>query len=230
MLCSDWKLALDFGCGTGRNFELFAFTDPPSRRRSLFGVEPDKERLAASKTIAAQYQKYFDNLDAFASIEDVDRLNNGGSSFDVVLACQVFGHVNTTQAPAILSCLAERMASGGALIICIPFHVGMAKGDFFHYVKLDNIENTEFNRVTISEDDFNQLADNPQQDMLPVRAFALQNITELIHTHALPVCVDRSPLRDSPDTLKTVSSLIYSIHDRFDDDKIIGDLIIKLIK
>lgn len=230
MLCSDWKLALDFGCGTGRNFELFAFPNSPAKPRSLFGVEPDQTRLAESRAVATQNQEYFDSLSIFSSIDELDKFLDGKCLFDVILVCQVFGHVSTDKISDILSALADRLTVGGALIICIPFHIGMATGDFYHYVGLESVNNGKIHRVTISEDDFNQLADSPRKDILHVRAFELQHAREDIGAHALPICVFRPPLADSLSALKAAACLVYSIHERFEDNRLIGDLIVKFVK
>jgi len=230
MICSDWTLGVDFGCGTGRNFELFSFSEPSAPKRSLVGIEPDEERRDQAKTTAVECKESFEKLDLVSSIDEADKNTDEYLSPDLIVACQVFGHVNTTETKNIISDLYERLKTGGILIVCVPFHIGITAEDFFHYIDFGNMSQTNVNRIPLSEQQFNQMASHPEDNVLPVRAFGFYDIDLSIDQPHLPICIGSSIFDQHIDPQKCIASIVYSIHEKYKSSEIIGDVAVKFRK
>ena len=181
-LHAPWTRALDFGCGVGANFDLFAASPGRSPQAFLLGLDPDRERAGAARGRLAALG--LSGAVAAAGREALERAP-APLGFDAIVCCQVLGHTPRAETQAILAALLARLRPAGRLVLAIPvafpavremaFAHGHEPGaDLFHcvYPALDPADPGFRQRV--EPEAFDRAARRSPPGTLPVRAFAVQ--------------------------------------------------------
>lgn len=225
MATYEWKTCLDFGTGIGRNLNVLYHANKTVPDRNIIAYDIDEARLLSAKN-NMRSQKNIKFLSG-----DIQQLDAAiaENSIDCILCCQVIGHTTTSETRKILDFFYKKLAIRGKLIICVPFCASKKENDFFHVIdsmKADN--NKRQYRKKISEKEFNAIGASPTINMLPVRAFGVHDLSAWADNSDLPLhCQPPQSIIDAT-LLKSVSSFIYSIHYRYEDGSIIGDMILKM--
>lgn len=176
---ASWRRGLDFGCGIGANFALFAGVEG----RRVIGVEPDAARAAAAAREGAR-------LSGAAEFEiqcgDAALIEAwpADTQFDYILCCQVVGHTPVAECTRILAALRARLTPAGRLQVLYPvvFEAASAtvdmpaQGDFFHAVDFTRAPDEAGFRQTLTRDAFDAQARAPHAGLLPVRCFRAPDI------------------------------------------------------
>ena len=105
-LHAPWTRALDFGCGVGANFDLFAASPGRSPQAFLLGLDPDRERAGAARGRLAALG--LSGAVAAAGREALERAP-APLGFDAIVCCQVLGHTPRAETQAILAALLARL-------------------------------------------------------------------------------------------------------------------------
>ncbi len=241
LLQEAWRVAVDFGCGTGANFFLF---DGHRQRKSLLvGLDPDCERLEWARQ-TADYQLMF--VQSYTLCGGVEILENIPDKLkaDVVLCSQVLGHVSEEQTQRIIKGFHRILTKKGRCGIAIPI-IGEAfkenpqaedwsgKEDFTHLVDMAKSPGDRGFRRQITLEEFNRAADKPETGLLPVRSFLVPEFPNPLEIK-LP-CELSAPPPTIAHLIKPLfdveKSTIYSIHkDPGSPIFPIGDLFIQLGK
>lgn len=227
----QWTVALDFGCGVGTNFIVYAGADEVAAgERLLVAIDPDPARVASAGRAARK----------IGSPEIVVRDSSyqwlhqapGELELDHILCCQVLGHVSRKDVEGIIATLRARLAPDGTLAVLAPFVSGSMleisqslasheSADYFHLVDLTRSPADPKFRLPLEPDLFDKHVASPQNGFLPVRAFALPNI--LVPSSELHEGQTLAPLpwiqKTHPPTLEALfgneyamETCIYSVH------------------
>ncbi|MGX6646751.1 class I SAM-dependent methyltransferase [Maricaulaceae bacterium MS644] len=215
-----WRTALDFGCGVGANFDLFAECPAGAQDAVLAALDPDPDRAAAARARAPE------RLRTRVSAGGVDLIDAAppAMTFDVILACQVLGHVARDRARAIVSSLYKRLSPGGRLAVAVPVAFPAARSlpfarswdgesDLFHEVRPGLPPTHDRFRTHLAPHAFDEAANAPRTGVLPVRSFLMSQPPGADFT-SLPAVLrdlDQPVLDGLPDGVE-VDSLVYSVH------------------
>ena len=71
----DWKIGIDFGCGTGANFWLF--DRPNQTKRLLIGIDPDNGRIKEARKTAKKRLQKIKSCIVCGDIELLENAPNG---------------------------------------------------------------------------------------------------------------------------------------------------------
>ncbi len=235
-----WRLALEFGCGSGANLALLKASAASRADSVVVGLDADSAQVDRARAVAAQLAP-FDVSVHHATVEDL-RSAPAELHADAVLCCQVLGHTSSPETAEIVAALLERVAPGGRAVLLFPvflpaaWELGFAQEaprgeDVCHLVRTDLApDHPQFRQVVTSEA-FDRLAADPPSGVLPVRGFYL----EAWDGHARAVLP--TPIPAPPATLRAlipghfdVSGVAYSWHERGPEsgDPAIGDVCITL--
>lgn len=237
----DWKVAIDFGCGTGAHFNRF---DKVEHKDSLLiGIDSDCSRAKLARDIALQRLAHIKGHVVCGGIEILENAPNELRA-DFILCSQVLGHVSTNQMKRIIDGFHRILRPGGQCAILIPiigesFKDNPESGnwdgtkDFTHLVDVSLSPGDDGFRVPVSFDEFDKEANRPTKNILPVRSYLIPDFPN-------PTTADTPYSMDSiPESISSVTeglftldrAILYSIHRDTDDSTApIGDLIIDFRK
>ncbi len=239
-VAGDWRVAVDFGAGVGRNLPLF---DSPSNvPRLVVAVEPDPARACAAER-TAQSLRHVDAVVSQGDIQLVDSWPAG--EVDLATCVQVLGHVGRAEFFEVVAGLHRLLRRGGKLVVCVPVvgagFVGQSGGgdwvppsDFFHVVDPSRAYSAPGFRVPVTPEQHDLLARGGGGTLLPVRSFFLPDWPAR-STARLPFTVGSTPapLAEVFATrFVVVATLLYSVHRLApeNDTACIGDLLLVLRK
>jgi ubiquinone/menaquinone biosynthesis C-methylase UbiE len=229
MIAHPWRTAMDFGCGIGRNFELFHKSGSSEHPAELLAVDIDKERLAAARSEGRKFEGDKFKIFYAPTLSTIDS-HLRDNRIDIILACQVFTHMPTSETIETLTYFRKILSPGGVLVICAPFHIAQSDGDFFHKIPIKSINLRAVERIKIDESEFNATSRAHRTDTLPVRAFQSDIITEIASNSTLPCNIGVPKFFKQLEGFAVSCCLAYSIHVFCNNAASIGDLIIKLKK
>ncbi|MFX1476293.1 MAG: class I SAM-dependent methyltransferase [Promethearchaeota archaeon] len=241
MLQDAWRVAIDFGCGTGAHF--FLFDGHEHRKNLLIGIDPDCKRVEWARQVAEYRLQFVQSHILCGGIELLEHTPKRLKA-DVVLCSQVLGHVSENQTRRIIKGFHRILAKNGRCGIAIPI-VGAqfkenpqagdwsGKEDYPHLVHMSKSPSDHDFRCYITIDEFNKAAEQPEPGLLPVRSFIVPNFPNLA-TIKLPYLLDVPP----PTIGQLISPFfrvekcaIYSIHkDPGSPVFPVGDMFIQLRK
>ena len=225
-----WNAAMDFGCGKGRNLPLLHRAQVEVEKSSLMAVDADAERLVEAKQSTQHLRSSSFTIDYIAAgAEDLGRVAPP-SSLDLILCCQVLGHMSVAACASAMTSFARLLKPNGALILCVPFHNLPTVDDYFHEVDLSRPNPTTVERRKLSQSQFDRLTQSGEQHRLPVRAFHAGDVVGIGGNVELPFCIAPPNAFREHDTLRASSCFAYSVHEYSAGQAIIGDLALKLIR
>lgn len=224
----NWSIGLDFGAGIGRNIDHIANAATSQRPTKILAYEPDVERAnTISSNIAAKVPSAL--TEVVVDRREVERwLREHRENLDLVLACQVFTHTSTDETEYWLHRISDALSKTGAIVLCVPFHVGCASDDYFHLVSHSG--NGTVERIQVSRQEFNSLSQHPNPGVLPVRAMRASGLSTPVGLRDLPTNVEIEFVSWKRLGLRVVTSLVYSVHEQSSEGAIIGDVIVKVVK
>ncbi len=228
-----WRTALDFGCGVGANFDLFASSQSRAPDAVLAALDPDPVRAASALARRPPPQR----LQTYVCSGGIELIEAAPAAitFDVILACQVLGHVPRGQARRIVSGLYNRLSPGGRLVVAVPVAFPAARSlsfarswdgesDLFHAVRPDLSPTEDRFRTHLTPGDFDAAAAAPKTGVLPVRSFLVPQTPGAVLT-PLPAALrdlEQPVLEGLRDGVK-VDSILYSVHVAQDGRPAIAD-------
>lgn len=225
MMSFHWRNAMDFGCGLGRNFGLFANARTYGAVSRLYAIEADHSRLDLARQKGAHYA-----CEKFEIVYDSALNLLEPATLDLILCCQVMSHMPTDATKQILNEFTLLLARGGIIIICVPFHLGLARGEFLHAIDFNRRDDDEVVREPMTRPAFNRMAQNPPDGVLPVRAFSTRLLTRIASNADLPSGCAAPRLFARYPGLRCSGCFVYSIHQFRSGLPMVGDLIVKLVK
>ena len=237
----EWQIAIDFGCGTGANFNLFNIKK--DNDQLLIGIEPDYSRATVARKTASKKLK---NINSKIVCGGVEILENAPKdlSVDLITCVQVLGHVSEKLLDRIIQGFHKILVNGGKCAIAIPI-IGKnfvknhdasnwsGEDDFTHLVNMNSLPYKKGYRKQISFEIFNKIADHPIAGKLQVRSFLVQDFPDP-KTIELPYITENIPQsfnRNIEEYFNVEKMIIYSIHrDTKDSNFPVGDAFIFLRK
>jgi SAM-dependent methyltransferase len=154
---------IDIGCGRGRISEAAA-----GRISEVVALEPDPGRCNWSREALAEY----DNVTVLNQMTYEYIENNPGKQFDLVVLSMVLQHLSTHNCKRLLDDVASLTRSGGLALLSTTHAIEKARCFTYQHVADSRI----------SEEEFNEYADNPQsQDKgLPVHRFSRSELEAIV--------------------------------------------------
>lgn len=235
----DWKIGIDFGCGTGANFWLF--DKPNHAKRLLIGIDPDYARTKMARVTA---EKRLQHIESYIVCSGIKLLEDApkGLIADAILSVQVLGHTSEAQTVRILQGFQGVLRTNCRCCIAVPVIGEMFKdnpaagdwdgqSDFTHHVNMTkNPGDIDF-RQSITLEEFNRSADKPIPGFLPVRSFFIPEFPDPTNLQ-LPYSLERVPPTIEKlikHTFSVEQIVLYSIHkDRKEETFPVGDVMIFL--
>lgn len=220
-----WKTGIDFGTGTGRNLPVLKQASLSTSSR-IIAYDVDGYRVAASRKAYGSTDDYLfesGDLDFFSK-----KIPN--DSIDLILCCQVLGHLPRKTLTDVMSFFCEKLHKNGKLILCVPFLASESRQDFYHFIDCTAKETVDF-RTECTSEEFDGLAKAPSPGVLPIRAFGIGRLSGAADNSSLPVPCEPPHSLSLRKEFINISSFVYSIHTSMDDDgTAIGDMILKFEK
>jgi hypothetical protein len=141
----------------------------------------------------------------------------------------VFPHMRRDEFSDAIEALRSRLTTNGILTACVPFHCMDMADDFYHVIDTRQaLEGGEVVRQPVTPERFDELVAMPIAGLLPVRAFRLSRVPEVADERDMPQAVGEPSAFAALEGFRTVSCMMYSIHQYHDGKPMIGDLIVKL--
>jgi len=161
-------LGLEVGCGQGTYTALLA-----GLVSRVVAIDPDAARLAVAEGQGASQTTRFFALELGATAFEAPALRN---AFQVVQCVQVLGHVPVEVAAEMVRRIEGLLDPAGSLVLALPYVNGPM--DEFWIAGRD--EQGAHDKLRVSREEFDELAANPRDGVLPVRHFSMPSIDRLL--------------------------------------------------
>lgn len=238
-----WLAALDFGCGTGSNFDVFAKSAANNRSDAehfVVAIDADQERTkVAQRSVPATR-----GIEFVVRNLTIDAVENAPAdlTFDYILCCQVLGHTSEKLTGRILRSLAARLDRGGTLCVLVPYCTSRvtalpfarelpAGADLLHLVDLSKSPASPGFRRLLNGPTFDEAADSPMTYLLPVRCFLTSLPEGQTGLGRLAATAVPKTIAAALDADFSADATIYSTHVAGADGyPLIGDIRVNIVK
>ena len=242
VLSNEWKTALDYGCGVGAHFPLFGRS--AKKEKLLIGIDADCKRVELAKITA---KNIFKKIQYEIICGNHNVLKNAPDNLKVehILCSQVLGHVSKQNLHQIMEGFYHILVEKGKCLILIPVIGKKFKSHTYHAENWDGKSDyTHIVNVSLSPPDnnfrqyidpikFDIIAEDPKENLLPVRSFLLPNFPEPSSTQ-LPHLLKKAPPTFTSlieGFFRVKESYMYSIHrDTPESNYPVADILILLQK
>lgn len=240
-LQSDWRSALDVGCGVGRYFESYARAAAlrPGLARELHAIEPDDARRAQAEREARRLAGACPDL-RIRIARDLSGLSDA-QRFDLIACAQVVGHLTPDDCDQLLATLQRLRTPTGAVVLLLPVVMNeaiaelvpwtaQANDDYFYAVDLHRMPDDPDYAAALDADGYTRLVRQPEPGRLPVRAFNAGPLPiDGAAMYPCPLSCLPAPVARSLNA-QSVFSLVYSVHrySKRSGRAILGDALIRL--